>query len=56
MELLSSIFGLSVIVLSWCFARRFLNQLRDEKRYRQDAANQKLRRQRAQQRTGETRS
>jgi tRNA A-37 threonylcarbamoyl transferase component Bud32 len=56
MEYLSSVFGLSVIVLSWCFARRFLNQMRDEKRYQRDAANEKLRRHRAQRRADEARS
>jgi hypothetical protein len=30
--------------------------MRDEKRYQRDAANEKLRRQRAQRRAGETRS
>jgi hypothetical protein len=56
MEYLSSLFGLSVIVISWCFARRFLNQMRNEKRYQRDAENEKLRRLRAQRRAGETRS
>ena len=41
MEFLSTIFGVSVLAISWCFARRFIRQMRYESGYRQRGADEK---------------
>jgi hypothetical protein len=44
MELLSSIFGVSLLAISWLFARRFINQLREDNENRQRLADEQRRR------------
>jgi positive regulator of sigma E activity len=44
MEILSSIFGLSLLAISWIFARRFIKQLREDSHRQQQLADQQRRR------------